>query len=376
MSSGKNARRELAGLKARAAGGEVEAQAELGDRHSLGDGVRRSRRLARQWYELAARRGSSDAMAELAVFLGRGLGGPSDRRRANRLYRRAAGLGNRGAMGNLGFVLKNGLGTRKDPKRAFHWFWRAAELGDVDSLLELPHLIDAHGFRHDRGKLAQLFEKAARSGDCDAMTTHGVNLFEGRGIGRDRAAAMRWYKRAARLGSVKARYNLGQMYRRGHATRQSWPRALACYRKAARDGHEMSCLQLAWYYEETAKNPRLHLRWLREAVRRGIAQAQCDLGVDYINGDGVRSNKRRGAQLYAAAASQGHAQATYLLGLCHRDGLGVTRDLHKARRWFERAIRLARKDGSDGVEIRTEARAALRALKAARRAPRKLERAR
>jgi len=355
--------RRFARLRSEARGGDVEAQLELASRLDYGDGLRKSKREARRWYERAAAQGSAHAMVNLGKMLALGEGGPVSRKRANALYRRSADLGNAVAMYNLGGIYRHGRGVRKDLRRAFAWVVKAAELGDLDAIFQCEILAEKLGFALAPRRLTRWLRTAAGTADPDAMLSYGVHLFEGRGVRRDRKAALLWYRRAARQGDMHAHYNLGQMYRRGHAVRQSWPRALACYRKAARAGHPMSCLQLAWYYEEERKNPRLHLCWLREAARRGVAQAQCDLGVHYINGDGVREDEARGAKLYAAAAAQGHSWATYLLGLCHRDGLGVRRDARRARRLFELAIRAASKeDPKDGRETRTHAWAALRAL--------------
>jgi len=53
----------------------------------------------------------------------------------------------------------------------------------------------------------------------------------------------------------------------------------------------------------------LAVRWWRKAAQKGDAKAQYNLGSSYVDGDGVRSNKRVGAVWLKKAASLGHKKA-------------------------------------------------------------------
>ena len=86
-------------------------------------------------------------------------------------------------------------------------------------------------------------------------------------------------------------------------------------------------------------------------------QSQCDLGVCYVNGEGVARDPVLGALWYRAAADQGDEWACYLLGLCYRDGTGVKRNARWAKHWFAKAssqgVREARKQ-LEGMERQTK----------------------
>ena len=64
------------------------------------------------------------------------------------------------------------------------------------------------------------------------------------------------------------------------------------------------------------------VRWYRLAAEQGNAPAQFNLGVAYVNGDGVTRDNEEALRWYRLAAEQGHAPAQERL-----DRLG---------RWFPR----------------------------------------
>ncbi len=157
--------------------GDASAQAQLAFRYSVGEGVRRDRRLAIRWGRLAADAGNvsakfnlaqdelevggtahvADALvlleqvwnepdaesalrASAAVNIGwvlkNGEAGASDTEQVERWYVRAARLGNARAMYNLGLLFSE----RADPERMRHFFRLAAELGHEGAVYELARL--------------------------------------------------------------------------------------------------------------------------------------------------------------------------------------------------------------------------------------------
>lgn len=53
----------------------------------------------------------------------------------------------------------------------------------------------------------------------------------------------------------------------------------------------------------------------------------------------------KAARLYRESAEQGYGWAMQLLGRCYLEGDGVRRDRRAARRWFERAVEAGEKEG-------------------------------
>ncbi|MDR0819150.1 MAG: Hsp70 family protein [Oscillospiraceae bacterium] len=69
----------------------------------------------------------------------------------------------------------------------------------------------------------------------------------------------------------------------------------------------------------------------------GDAEAQSNLGVRYINGQGVKPDKSEAFKWFTKAAAQGNPTAQYNLGLCYENGNGVGRDSDAATEWYKKA---------------------------------------
>lgn len=87
-------------------------------------------------------------------------------------------------------------------------------------------------------------------------------------------------------------------------------------------------------YDEAVKLFRL-------AAGQGHAGAQYNLGVRYGYGQGVPQNYTEAVKWYRLAADQGHAQAQFNLGVMYANGQGVSQDYKEAVKW----IRLAADQG-------------------------------
>ena len=65
---------------------------------------------------------------------------------------------------------------------------------------------------------------------------------------------------------------------------------------------------------------RLHQRaaeLYQAAAAQGHAKAQCNLALCYHQGNSVKQSSQRAVELYQAAAAQGDANAQYNLALCY-----------------------------------------------------------
>lgn len=73
---------------------------------------------------------------------------------------------------------------------------------------------------------------------------------------------------------------------------------------------------------------------LRDWADRGDADAQFELGLRMITGEGVKKNLAEGVKSIEMAAKQKHLRAQHILGTLHEDGVGVKKDLAKAAEWY------------------------------------------
>lgn len=81
---------------------------------------------------------------------------------------------------------------------------------------------------------------------------------------------------------------------------------------------------------------RVDERELHSWADRGDADAQFELGVRQITGEGMEKNPKAGAAWIEKAAKQKHRQAMHVLGTLYQDGIGVKKDLAKAHEWYEK----------------------------------------
>ena len=109
-------------LRSRAEAGEVDAQTELGDRYSLGEGVVDDDAEAVRWYRQAADRGYAPAQVDIGLMYDIGAGVEQDWAEALGWYKRAAKQRYPMGLAFLGQMHRDGKGVPKDGIEAYKWF--------------------------------------------------------------------------------------------------------------------------------------------------------------------------------------------------------------------------------------------------------------
>lgn len=117
-------------------------------------------------------------------------------------------------------------------------------------------------------------------------------------------------QKEAGAGNAEAQFNLGRIYLRGEGST-----GVAFVRDVPRD---------------IAKA----VEWLQKAAMQGNVNAQCDLGMVFKFGLGVKEDAQRAFMWLQKAAAQGNDVAQYNLGLMYADGTGVKRNLPRASAWL------------------------------------------
>lgn len=69
---------------------------------------------------------------------------------------------------------------------------------------------------------------------------------------------------------------------------------------------------------------------VKELAQNGVTQAQNDLGVAYMTGDGVELNEQQAVYWFQCASSQGNPEATANFGMCLLIGKGIKKDISAA----------------------------------------------
>lgn len=130
-----------------------------------------------------------------------------------------------------------------------------------EAVAELQHLADA-GFAMAQYRLAKLYEsgqgveadlvrarqwteRAAASGNRNAIHDLGVYYARGEGAPRDDATAFRYFQQAAELGLVDSQFNLGILYEEGRGVEANRGEALFWFMLAAQQGDEAAAERVA-----------------------------------------------------------------------------------------------------------------------------------
>ncbi len=201
----------------------------------------------KQWTQLKARAeaGDSEAQWEVGSWLEDGLGDPNglvlvhpNTRAAARWFLRSANAGNPSGQNHLGVCLSAGRGVRRDDAEALRWFKRAL----LQSYPTAPNNIAS--VYEDRGNNRRAmfwYQRAAASGDGDALVEVGRRYYAGVGVRRDAGQAVRYFRKAitsnniSQTGREDAMFHLGAAFHEGRGVKQSNARAIKWLSQANKD---------------------------------------------------------------------------------------------------------------------------------------------
>jgi len=123
--------------------GKAWAQANLGTRYRLGQGVEESYEKAIEYYTLALQQDDPNAMFRLATMYNQGEGVTTSLKKAIEFYTQAANQGHACAQFNLGNKYVNGKGVDQSNELAREW-WIKAAVQDHESALKNLKILDEY----------------------------------------------------------------------------------------------------------------------------------------------------------------------------------------------------------------------------------------
>jgi|tagenome__1003787_1003787.scaffolds.fasta_scaffold20985753_5 TPR repeat protein len=222
-------------------------------------------------------------------------------------------------------TLVSGTGEQAPPPTA----------GAVASDLETAKVL--HGDRKYADAFP-LFRRAAEAGNPEAMVFLGLAYLRGQGTTPNPDSAFRWLHDAAVKRDPRGMTELGWLYENGLGVRRSIYLAEHWYLAAAnQNGWAEAMRKLASLYRDKG-NYEGAFRLYRDAVLAGSLDARVDAGWMYETGKGRASpDVEEALCLYRTAAEAGSASGMLAMGRAYQDGVGVTRDLAKAKEWYRKA---------------------------------------
>lgn len=279
--------------------------------------------------------------------------------------------------------LEGSVVVKQDNETAMRYFEAAAEKKNPvgQSGLGLMYL-QGKGVPKDYAKALKYFNLAAQQGWVDGQLQLGIMHLKGLGVPRDFKTAIKYFTMASQSGHVLGFYNLAEMHATGTGTMRSCSTAVELFKNVAERGPWGSGLMKAHSaykegktaeafvrysflaelgYEVAASNvafmldrhevlglfpadqvyPRAFTYWARSASQ-GYSVARVKLGDYYYYGLGTPGTRgvdyEMAADQYRQASDQQHnAQALFNLAYMHECGLGLKRDIHLAKRYYDLA---------------------------------------
>lgn len=155
----------VAQLDARAAAGDLKAQAELGARYARGAGTEVDLQKAVSLFEAASRKNEANAQYYLGTAYLTGTGVKQDPAQAARWFKKAAAKGHAGAQYSLGVMMAGGEGGLKaDPKSAAAHVLKSAEQGFIPAAFRMAQLhIAGMGVPRDTERAADWYRRILKT---------------------------------------------------------------------------------------------------------------------------------------------------------------------------------------------------------------------
>ncbi len=90
--------------------------------------------------------------------------------------------------------------------------------------------------------------------------------------------------------------------------------------------------------------------WIRKAADVGHPVAEYEMGLLYLNGEGVQRNFETALRWFWKAGAQHHPDAMFHVGAALYEGAGVEKDQVKGWELIQDALRLGSKVASDNLK--------------------------
>jgi TPR repeat protein len=141
------------------------------------------------------------------------------------------------------------------------------------------------------------------------------------------AQAAAWLKPMANEGNPAAQFRLGNLYYHGQGLPEDEVMAVFWWKKAAAHGNPEAMFQLAGAYlfglqagKFVADPDREAAVWYFQAASAGHVEAQYHLGLLFLAGKGVIESRKEAAHWFRKAAEAGHVEAKKALNSVERSG--------------------------------------------------------
>ncbi|HET9843090.1 MAG TPA: tetratricopeptide repeat protein [Gammaproteobacteria bacterium] len=329
--------------------GNIHAQSTLGLMYFYGQGTVNDNDKAAKWFEQAALKNDAISQFHLGRMFSLGLGVEINDAKAMHWFLAAAKQGIWEAQLMVSLSYRLGIGSPKDTNAAYMWYQSAIKNGmpyaqeiKRENFQTRPFALNANLPGHpvylqgmnllmgiegdpDPKNAAIWFEQAADLGHPDAQFNLAILYLEGDGIEKNEEKAYDWFLQASEQDHKEANAYLAFMNLLGIATAYDPKVAIELYISSLED----NTTPIA--QEENIKDPVL------DAAEKGNPQAQYEIGLRFLHGDGVKKDSIEAFEWLQEAATLNHNPAQYELGMMFLEGKGVAQDSKTAIHWLTKA---------------------------------------
>ena len=257
--------------------GVAESCLELGFRYDTGEGVRKDKSLAKEYYEIACSEESAVGCSNLGVWYSSGETVPVDYSKAASFYRKACNGDHSGSCIHLGFMFLKGVGVEENGPEALNYFRKACDLGnEVGCGHTAVQYQTGDGVMKDQSLATQYAQRGCEGGEAFSCFNLGTEYFSGKSGEKNLTKAAKYLQLGCEGGVMESCTNLGYMYGSGDGVQVDRIKAVRLFRHACEGGDPTGCY---------------------------------NLGVVYYTGDGVEEDKERALSLFKFACKNGHTPA-------------------------------------------------------------------
>jgi TPR repeat protein len=218
---------------------------------------------------------------------------------------------------------------------------RAAEAGIVPAML----MIARSSRESDRAGALKWYQAAAAKGNSEGMKKAGSLLYSNHLRPEDDLKALDYFTQSANTGDPEGAYLAGECYYFGKGTAPDIEKAVQFLQLAA-SRHDVRAMDLLGTCYRKQGKFDLARRSFEGAATAGYALSYFNLGVMYMNGEGVPRSPRKGedqfrrsAELFRQGAEKGEPVAMFYFASWNEQGIGVPKDAKTATEWYRRSAR-------------------------------------
>jgi len=328
--------------------GDVDAQLQLGKLYYYGGrGFRRNYEAAADYFQMAAAENDHNAMAFLGHMHIHGLGVSKNNETALKYLQLAVDKNVPFAWKTLGSLHLHGYAVAKDVEMAVKYLKKAADRGLPEAKYRLGTLYrKGVGVPQDFGQALSHFSSAAATGHGPALFQAAEMHNQGLGTARSCKMAVQIYKIVAE----KAEFANIVQRARSYYLKGDYEHSLILYAKAAEMGFETAQLNAGWLLDRQLGWPddaskALAYRYYLGASDQQNSNAQRIIGDYHFYGwlqqDSAKKDRFEEAARYYHLAAENAAnpnpEATFNVGWMHHIGVGMSRDLELAKRYYDQS---------------------------------------